>query len=325
MKINVISFLDPRQYSGGGEAVTRALLQFGLEQGYDFRIASARPHQRHLFSSPDVTLAVDLMNGGHTFKSLGAWRHFPQKWLADQLSKAPYVHLTNAYADLCRLPYLPCGGGGCGDACTFIEQQSPPRRVLTRTWANTCSAKWQTTQSLYRKAALNVFVSPLHAQTTWQLLGAGPRPPEFILRPIIDTTHFRNLHGARDIDYLFVGVISKAKGLSEMRERFGDRLHLAGQVYPGTRLDFGTYLGPVPYERMPALMNRARNFVFLPEWPEPQGRVAVEASLCGCTVIANENVGAMSFNLDLSDPVSIQGAESEFWGAINALIGDARD
>lgn len=325
MRINVISFLNPWLYGGGGEMVTRALLETGAQRGHQFRITSARPRERASFRDADFTLAVDLMNGGHTWKSLGAWRHFGERWLNAALTEVPYVHFTNAYADVCRLPYLPCSGNRPGSRCSFAKDLGLGQKSLLRFRGDTCSALWDSTTELYAGAAMNVFVSPLHQRITYDLLGDISLPPALILRPIVDTTRFKNEHGERDIEFLFVGVVSEAKGLSEMKERFGNRLTLAGDCHPDAKVDFGTYLGRVDYARVPALMNRAENFVFLPRWPEPQGRVVVEASLCGCNVIGNSNVGALSFSLDLSDPSSCDGAETDFWVTMEEFFGGLRD
>ena len=89
---------------------------------------------------------------------------------------------------------------------------------------------------------------------------------------------------------------------------------------PGINIDFGNYLGPVPYDQVPIYMNRAKNFVFLPRWPEPQGRVVAEAALCGCNIIGNENVGALSFGADLTDPSYYKGVEDAFWKKVESLI-----
>jgi glycosyltransferase involved in cell wall biosynthesis len=138
---------------------------------------------------------------------------------------------------------------------------------------------------------------------------------------MIDTGRFFNEGKERDIDYLFVGVIGEAKGLNEMRERFGKTdIHMIGRCSPGVTLDFGRYLGHVPYDEIPHYMNRAKNFVFLPRWPEPQGRVVAEAALCGCTIIGNDNIGALSFSSDLSDPKTYNDVEEDFWTTMESLI-----
>jgi glycosyltransferase involved in cell wall biosynthesis len=141
------------------------------------------------------------------------------------------------------------------------------------------------------------------------------------LKPIIDTTRFRNEGRVRDIEFLFVGVIGEAKGLNTMRERYGKSgIHLIGNCAPGVKPDFGQYLGPVPYAEVPRYMNRAKHFVFLPRWPEPQGRVVAEAALCGCQIVGNENVGALSFDMDLADPRNYANVENEFWRALEEAV-----
>jgi hypothetical protein len=67
-------------------------------------------------------------------------------------------------------------------------------------------------------------------------------------------------------------------------------------------------------------MNRAKNFVFLPRWPEPQGRVVVEAALSGCKLIVNENVGAMSFPFDIANPENMKDSKRIFWEELEAAV-----
>jgi glycosyltransferase involved in cell wall biosynthesis len=153
-----------------------------------------------------------------------------------------------------------------------------------------------------------------------RLLGLTGRRPSLILPPMIDTALFRNEGVPRDIANLFVGVIGEAKGLDEMRRRYGGSdITLIGRVAPGARLDFGRHVPHVPYQDVPRWMNRARNFVFLPRWPEPQGRVVAEAALCGCSIVGNDHVGALSFGFDLADPANYTGAEQLFWQGVEGL------
>jgi glycosyltransferase involved in cell wall biosynthesis len=174
---------------------------------------------------------------------------------------------------------------------------------------------------LYEESSLNVYLSPLHRRIIESLLGSTRLPPSYNLKPMIDTTRFYNEGRERDIDYLFVGVIGEAKGLAAMRERFADTdIHLIGRCAPSVKLDFGRYVGHVSYDEVPRYMNRAKNFVFLPRWPEPQGRVVAEAALCGCRIIGNENVGALSFDMDLADPRVYVGVEDEFWSTLEGLV-----
>jgi glycosyltransferase involved in cell wall biosynthesis len=318
MLIDCISFLDPTVYGGGGEMITRRLIQAGRERGHDIRITSVRPKRTASHGRPDLRLIIDVYNHGHTFKSLGAWRAFRTDFLETSLEGVPFVHLTNAYIDVCNLPYVPCSGAAA-PICPY-KPFSLPRQILLKDFSNRCFGTEPLPRKLYERAALNVFASPLHESITERILGSTDLPPSFSLKPMIDTTMFRNENRQRDIEYLFVGVISEAKGLHAMRERFRDTdIHLIGKIAPGVRLDFGRHVGNVPYTEVPAWMNRAQNFVFLPRWPEPGGRVVAEAALCGCNIIGNENIGALSYDFDLADPEQYRGTEEEFWNAIENI------
>jgi glycosyltransferase involved in cell wall biosynthesis len=194
------------------------------------------------------------------------------------------------------------------------------KSIIRQELGKSCFAQNDLVQDLFKNSLTNIFVSPLHREITEKVLGFPLLGSSIILKPIISTEDFVNKNQRRDIEYLFVGVISEAKGINNIRNRFGNtNIALAGKIHPGTFLDFGHYLGEIPYSEMPALMNRAINFVYLPRWPEPQGRVVVEAALSGCNLITNENVGATSFPFDISDPSNLQKSEEEFWTSIEGV------
>ena len=320
MRINVVSLLDPRVYNGGGEMISRRLIEIGKSRGHDIRLSTVRPKHRDLHTTPRISLLIDVFNHAHSVTSLGAWREFGTEFLEDAIARAPFVHLTNAYADVCNLPYLPCSGIR-PDGCPIKPELGVIERMAIRDWGHDCFARRAMVRRLYEDSALNVYLSPLHRRISESLLGSARLPPSYVLKPIIDTARFFNEGGERDIEYLFVGVIGEAKGLAAMRERFGHTdIHLIGRCAPGVKLDFGRHLGHVSYDDVPRYMNRARNFVFLPRWPEPQGRVVAEAALCGCRIIGNENVGALSFDMDLSDPQIYVGVGDEFWAVLEGIV-----
>ena len=77
----------------------------------------------------------------------------------------------------------------------------------------------------------------------------------------------------------------------------------------------------LPYEEMPNTFNRAKVFVHLPEWKEPMGRTVIEAALCGCHLVLNENVGATSFAFeDIRDPDNYEGSVDEFWTTVESVM-----
>jgi glycosyltransferase involved in cell wall biosynthesis len=319
MDIACLSYFHPFRYSGGGEMVSRGLIEAGRKRGHKIRIRSVRPNIDEGADEADLYWLVDVFNYPQTLKSRGAWLRFPSTLLEDIAANRPFIHMSNAYADVCNLGYLPCSG----NAEARCPHKSPLRFVhnlALRDFGHDCFALDPLVRKLFSSSRLNIYVSPLHQQTIERILGGDNLPESFVLKPVIDSTAFYNQKRERDIDYLFVGVIGEAKGLVAMRERFRDGdIHFVGKIAPGAKLDFGTYHGSVPYHEIPDFMNRAKHFVFLPRWPEPQGRVVIEAALCGCELVTNQNVGATSFPFDIGNPANFAQANDEFWTAIESL------
>lgn len=321
LKINYISYVDPTRHQGGGEMVGLDIIKAAQARGHHVSISSVRPSMRREFDpAADLDLVVDLFNYPATLKSLGAWRDFSKEFREKILLRKKFVHLTNAYADVCNEPYLPCSGHAKPE-CPSKSIFKVVNNLALKDFSGKCFSTRSEIQDFFSQSKLNIFVSPLHRDTSLRILSLSNSPPSYVLKPTVDKSRFFNQNLERDIEYLFVGVIGEAKGLENMRQRFaGSDIHFAGKLFPGAQLDFGTYHGQVAYDQVPKLMNRAKNFVFLPRWPEPQGRVVIEAALCGCNLIVNENVGACSFPFDISNPQNFDNPTQEFWDEIEKVI-----
>ncbi len=319
MKIDCLSYFNPLRYGGGGEMITRGLIEAGRRRGHSIRLRSVRPGVDEGTGTADLYWLVDVFNFPQTLKSRGAWLRFPPALLEDIAANRPFIHMSNAYVDVCNLGHLPCSGQAQAQ-CAHKSPAHLIHNLALRDFGRQCFALDPLVRKLFARSALNIYLSPLHQRTIEGILGDARGRDSFVLKPMIDDTAFYNRGLERDIDYLFVGVIGEAKGLAAMRERFrGADIHFVGKLAPGEKLDFGTWHGSVPYSEIPLLMNRAKHFVFLPRWPEPQGRVVTEAALCGCKLITNQNVGATSFPFDIANPANFAGANDEFWDAIEQL------
>ena len=320
MKINYISMFDPSVHHGGGEMIAWDVIESGRLRGHTFTISSARPKVRMEFDeTAEIDFLVDIYNYPATLKSQGAWKSLPDDLLERVLKRNRFIHMSNAYVDVCNLPYLPCSGDS-HPICGYKSPLNVLRNIAAKDFSANCFASRENVQDFFSKSLLNIFLSPLHQDTCLKILGLVSPPPSFVLKPTVDKKLFFNMGMERDIDYLFVGIIGEAKGLGELRTKYGGKdIHLAGRVYPGEKLDFGTYHGAVPYTEIPLLMNRTKNFVFLPRWPEPQGRVVIEAALCGCNLVTNENVGATSFPFDISNPDNFGNATEDLWTFIEGI------
>ena len=319
MKIDCLSYFHPFRYGGGGEMISRALIEEGKKRGHTIRMHSVRPNVDEWIGDADLYWLVDVFNYPQTLISRGAWHRFPSGLLEEIAENRPFIHMSNAYVDVCNLGYLPCSGNAEA-RCLHKSPVHLVRNLALRDFGQKCFAHNPLVRKLFSRSVLNVYLSPLHQQTIVRILGEGEKTESLVLKPMIDSEAFFDQKRDRDIDYLFVGVIGEAKGLAAMRERFRDAdIHFVGKIAPGEKLDFGTYHGSVPYREIPDFMNRAKHFVFLPRWPEPQGRVVIEAALCGCELVTNQNVGATSFPFDISNPANFAQANEEFWASIEKL------
>jgi len=312
MKINYVAYLHPFHHNGGGEMVLRQLLETGKKRGHEFRISSISPKISDRFNEPDLSILADLFNCPELYS------RFKYSYIKKIIESEKYIHFDNAYVDCCNLDYLPCSGNKTS-ICQYKSIKKIVRNFRARDFCKDCFQSKKIVHELYNKSELNVFVSPLHHKTISEMLGIK-NDHYYILNPLIDVDMFYNRGLERDIEYLYIGALTEAKGLDHLRRDFaGKNIQLLGKLVKGEKLDFGNHIGFVPYEKIPEYLNRSQNFVFLPRWPEPQGRVVVEAALCGCRLITNENVGATSFNFDISVSENMVSAENEFWEKLESI------
>jgi len=307
MKINYVSYLNPFEYAGGGEVILKRLIEIGRKLGHEIKVSSVYKSLKiDIFKNADLFFLADIYNNPTRFK-----RFFNKNFIKNIIHNERYIHFDNAYCDVCDLSYLPCNGQIKETNCSYKPK-----------WTFWLSKKCfrNSTRVLYKNSMLNVFLSPLHREIVQKILGKDIVGNYYECKPIIDPKRFYDQKVERDIDNLFVGVICEAKGIKNMKKRFPDgNITMIGKTGNGEDENFGKRLGYIPYKEMPKYFNRANNFIFLPRWPEPQGRVVVEAALCGCNLICNDNVGALSFPFDIKNPTNFSNAEEEFWEIVEKI------
>jgi glycosyltransferase involved in cell wall biosynthesis len=288
----------------------RVLIEAGRRRGHRISISPWLRHRaqrllrrvnpvRHLPVDWDADLFV-LAN----IRNHGSRRdRYPQGIVDRALSTGRAVILADAWVDVCVFD-LPCDG----------KRENCPA-TCSRAFAN----------DLYTAARAAVFVSPMQRSAIESVIDVQLPKSVVYSRPQIDTSRFRRLDKARDIDVLYVGSINKAKGYENLIERFGpDRLTFVGPNYMDEPLQ-GTWLGPMAYERLPDIYNRARTFAHLPSWIEPMGRTVVEAALCGCELVLNDRVGVTSYEpRDWRDPARVQVNADLFWSDLEDALSCVR-
>jgi glycosyltransferase involved in cell wall biosynthesis len=143
-----------------------------------------------------------------------------------------------------------------------------------------------------------------------------------LLFPSVDVSRFRNLRLNRDIALLSYGGQGEAKGYYNIMESFprGSVIFIGGNTPELVKEGDGHWLGSVPSEMMPELLNRTQNYIHVPRWPEPFGLIVAEAALCGCNLIVNDRVGAISWKVDLRDPRTYDNTLDKYWDELESRI-----
>ena len=322
LKINFVSHLHPFYYNGGGEQVTQKIVEEGIKRGHNIKIVSMKPSKLQIFSrilmhrNPDLWILFDAFNcPDHK-------THFSRRFINKIISSQKYILGQNAYGDICYLNALPCNGNiGNGSVCVEKKDIYFNYRDNEKGWQN-CYCAVNDNRALFEKAHMNIFVSPLHASVFHKIYPVT-REKTYILKPLIDVDMFTDRKQNRDIKYAACGGMGEAKGFYNIRDNFpNEEVILFGndsKLLPDKH-KYGKVIGRISYEKMPEFLNRVENYIHLPRWPEPHGLIVNQAALCGCNLIANENVGAMTHDFDIMDRKAYRDTAPELWGKIEELV-----
>ncbi len=157
-------------------------------------------------------------------------------------------------------------------------------------------------RQLYNLCDTVIFHSPLHRKAINHMIQIqGPR--QVIVGCPVDFDRFRSITPLEERKH--VALIT------------GDALRVAPEAEAlanaaGYSVDRVEYLS-VPYEKMPELLNRYQAVVVAPAMLHASGRLAFEAMACGCRLITNDRVGAMT----LPDPLATsREADATFWAVV---------
>ena len=156
-----------------------------------------------------------------------------------------------------------------------------------------------------------ITASPLHGENISRLIGHDLKNFYHYLCEV-DTERFKNLNQDREIEYITVGAMNIWKGTDFVCQKYGRDLTVIGYGHEGLLVNNANFVGKIPHEETHTWYNKSKNFVHLPNWKESFSITTAEASLCGCKVITNENVGANSFNKDLSNPDTYKESGEDF-------------
>lgn len=193
-------------------------------------------------------------------------------------------------------------------------------------------------RELYLQSKLNIFLSPLHYEMHQSLIPELADHPHVEIPSPIDTELFKPMEVERKPNtVLWLGPFTRYKGIhlalafaqakkdytysflgqdaNGIEEPWADKIRALGYKVAPT----------APNEALPQVYSSFEYFLELPAGPMPCERVALEARCCGCKIIANDLLGAASydwFKHGTVDDVRKHVSESPrtFWETIEKIV-----
>ncbi len=165
-----------------------------------------------------------------------------------------------------------------------------------------CSGRVATAfDALYRACDVVQYLSPLHARVIGALLPSAC--PGHVVAAPVDLQRFRSRVPPARRPRRALVLADAVRATDDVDDRVRE------QGYQPWRVDYHS----VAYRDMPALLQQCQAVAVMPRMFHAFGRIVVEAMASGCRVLANERVGALSFD----DPVAASGrANDAFWGLV---------
>lgn len=184
-------------------------------------------------------------------------------------------------------------------------------------------------QSLFDGARAVFFCSPLHRDYFAQKFQVDPSKITLI-PTLFDPEKFAP--SAKEPVTVHLGRLSAPKGIDSVLQhaaRNPDREYrIYGPRESGLELQLPanvTVHDAVPRDEVARILARALAYIHLPRWTEAFGRTVIEAALSGCSLIVNRNVGACSYDWDLSDREALVReltlGPTRFWEKVEQALG----
>lgn len=187
---------------------------------------------------------------------------------------------------------------------------------------------------LFKQSQLQIFLSPKHFEGYLHTFPEIEGFKKAIIPSAIDVGMFKPVKGTKRKKDSIIGVncMSDFKGRENILKYIEDnpkkRFTIVGSDeglnYPNVE-----EIPYVPNKELPKMYSKHEHFIHLPEGIEPFGRTVMEALLCGCKIIGNDNVGALSYDWDYSNIEKVRKtlsyASLGFWESIEEAVGWAKE
>ena len=188
--------------------------------------------------------------------------------------------------------------------------------------------KFHLYRKLFTNASLNVFQSPKHFEAHFEFYGEAVAH-KLIMPPTVEIDHLCPSEAKDDSVIPFFGDLNYLKGGHEYISYAEKHPQIKFTVYGSNKLRRElpsniSFHDPVPNSEVLSILGKTKQFICKPVWPEPSGRLAAEAFLSGCEMIANNRVGTFSFDFyphdkELAKQEMLEAPEN-FWKAIEKIL-----
>lgn len=185
---------------------------------------------------------------------------------------------------------------------------------------------------LFRRSLKNIFLSPLHYIESCKIFGDNIKR-KVIIQPCVSPSVFNVDKGVerKPQTVIYAGQLCTEKGADEFDQFIKDhpekKFIVCGWGRDSEKIKDNEnveYHESIDHKELVKLYQSSQYFYHRPQWKEPFGRSVVEAYLCGCSLMINENIGAMSFDWNWEDYDLIvrkmNEAPSKFWKVIEDVI-----
>lgn len=159
-------------------------------------------------------------------------------------------------------------------------------------------------KSDYKKCLHNIFLSPLHKKEVERLVGYKIENSSIIPSPV-DSRLFRpNEKKEKENTVIYTGNVCELKGKENLVKYAKDnpslRIMVIGWGDVANMPSNIEFIKEVTQKELVKYYQKSKYFFHRPIWKEPFGRSVIEAYLCGCSLLLNDNVGALSYGWDFS-------------------------
>lgn len=186
---------------------------------------------------------------------------------------------------------------------------------------------------LYKKVKHTIFLSPLHKQAVEELVGYRMENCSLVPSPI-DVNKYKVKGEKEPNTVLWAGNFCESKGsvgfMEYAKENPWMKFYVAGWGEDIKKVPENMkYLGELSTDELIKEYQRCEYFYHKPfDYKEPFGRTVVEAYLCGCNLLLNNKIGAISWDWDYSNYDLIKEkvqSQSNFWKVLKDEVQTSGD